>query len=62
MATKWEYKIDSYPPDGESYNDSELEAALNKFGHEGWELASMIEHGSGEGTDEFMFVFKRPTT
>ncbi len=60
MATKWEYYVDSYEPSAGSYNTADLKGELNKLGEQGWELASMIEHVSGESIADFTFVLKRP--
>ncbi len=60
MATKWEYKVDFYEPGAGSYNTADLERELNNIGEQGWELASIIEHESGENIADFTFVLKRP--
>jgi len=59
MTTKWEYKVDIYEPTDESYNTGEIERELNELGDHGWELASVIEHTSGERIADFVFVLKR---
>lgn len=60
MATKWEYQVIIFEPTDDTVNPGELARELNALGEKGWELASMIEHQSGERTADFTFVLKRP--
>jgi hypothetical protein len=60
MATKWEYQVVIFEPTDETFNTGELERQLNVLGEKGWELASMIEHESGERIADFTLVLKRP--
>ena len=60
MATKWEYQVVIFEPTDETVNTGELERELNALGEKGWELASTVEHQSGERITDFTFVLKRP--
>lgn len=61
---KWEYrtlKFESNDFTGSKFNQTELDAALNELGQEGWELFKALDTMIYTGTTQAMvFVFKRP--
>src|SRR4030043_1005440 len=44
--TKWEYRVENLGSVLKSPNDDEIEATLNDWGSEGWEMISVIQHSS----------------
>jgi len=55
--TKWEYRVENLGSVLKSPNDDEIEATLNDWGSEGWEVISVIQHS---GTNKVRIVAKRP--
>jgi hypothetical protein len=54
IATTWEYKVVSLKV------DSKIEAKLNEFGSQGWELVSYSDYiSNGTGSDAGIYHFKR---
>jgi hypothetical protein len=55
---KWEYK--RYISDVLEVADDSLEAKLNAFGRDGWELVASFDRERGGNSKEVFFIFKRP--
>ena len=55
--TKWEYRVENLGSALKSPKDDEIEATLNDWGSEGWEMISVIQHSS---TNKVRIVAKRP--
>lgn len=62
--TRWEYFTLKLLPGGwfgGKMDQDEMQASLNQFGAQGWELVSCFDTSAGQGASrEVIFVFKRP--
>jgi hypothetical protein len=54
--TLWEYRVKSLGSVLKGPNNEEIEATLNDWGGEGWEVINVIEHS---GTSKVRIVAKR---
>ena len=57
--TQWEYRVQTFGTFFSGTKDEELEAALNDWGIDGWEVLSMR---GVENTSKVVVVAKRPLT
>lgn len=55
--TQWEYRTASFGSFWSEPKDEELDAALNEWGTEGWEVVSVYTR---QGTNKTFVVAKRP--
>ena len=55
----WEYRVGNLGTALKSPNDEEIEAVLNEWGKEGWEVFNVIQHS---GTNKVRLVARRPLT
>ena len=56
---KWEYKVQSVGTFWTGVKDAELEAMLNEWGEQGWEV---VGFRSVENSNQAMLIAKRPLT
>lgn len=56
---KWEYKVQSVGTFWTGAKDAELEAMLNEWGEQGWEV---VGFRSVENSNQAMLIAKRPLT
>ncbi len=54
---KWEYQCSPIPPIERAFEDAQ--SALNEFGHDGWELVSIIPEAGKDGSWNIA-ILKRP--
>jgi Domain of unknown function (DUF4177) len=67
IMKKYEYKVFTHNASNLYSNDDTIVGALNKLGHEGWELVSTVPVVKGSGsegdvyveTDDIKFLLKR---
>ena len=57
--TQWEYRVESFGTFFTSKKDEELEAALNEWGMDGWEV---ISARGIENSSKIVILAKRPLT
>jgi hypothetical protein len=57
--TQWEYRVGTFGTFFSGAKDEELEAALNEWGMEGWEV---ISARGIENTSKVVLIAKRPLT
>jgi hypothetical protein len=55
----WEYRVTSLGKALKSPNDEEIEAVLNEWGEEGWQVFDVIQHS---GTNKVRLFARRPLT
>lgn len=58
-TTQWEYRVQTFGTFFSGLKDEELEATLNEWGMEGWEV---ISARSIENTSKVVILAKRPLT
>ncbi len=60
MANQWQYKVVTYKLRWKGFDYTEVEAQLNGYGREGWEMVSTIAPSFGAGQSiEIAVVLKR---
>jgi hypothetical protein len=57
--TKWEYRVETWGSAWKSNKDEDLEALLNEWGEEGWEVISAEHQASSV---KITLIAKRPLT
>jgi hypothetical protein len=58
-ATQWEYRLESFGTYWTSPKEDLLQATLDEWGEQGWEIISVLKGSSGE---KVTLVAKRPLT
>ncbi len=58
-TTKWEYRVLTWGSAWKSNKDEDLEALLNEWGEEGWEVISAVHPPN---SDKIKLIAKRPLT
>ncbi len=58
-ASLWEYRVRSFGTGLRAPKNEEIEAELNDWGEEGWEVVAIRSH---EGSSKMTVVAKRPLT
>jgi len=53
----WEYRVQTFGSTFSRPKDQDLEAALNEWGEEGWEITGVLPH---ENSGKVSLVAKRP--
>ncbi len=56
-TARWEYRVETLGTFWSSPKDEDLEAALDEWGEEGWQVISLYKSGSGE---KVTVVARRP--
>jgi len=58
-TVQWEYRVEIYGSTWRGLKSEEIEAYLNEWGEEGWEVISVDGHS---GSNKMTIVAKRPLT
>lgn len=61
MSAQWEYRVQTYKLSMRGFDYERMEADLNGFGRDGWEVVSTLAPSFGAGQAiELAILLKRP--